>query len=92
MKLNDTKDGIYLTFQVTETYKTGIESDKKRITLFKRRTSSECSCVPFVPTGRAYVFGQVGEGPNGRRMHLFDETTFVQKFYGHKQMSMCWMV
>lgn len=92
MKLNDTADGIYLTFQVTETYKTGIESDKNIMTLFKQRKNSECSCVPFVPTGRAYIFGQFGEGPNGQRIHLFDESTFVEKFYGHKQMSLCWLV
>ena len=91
--MNETEDGVYLTFKMLEMYKLSeTETESKFITLFKKRQSNECSCMPFVPSGKAYVFGQNGLDSNGNSMHLFDERTYVEKFYGHKQMSLCWLV
>ena len=91
--MNETKNGVYLTFRMLEVYKIGDSKVKSKfITLFKKKPRSECSCLPFVPSGKAYIFGKTELDSDNNPLHLFDEQTYVEKFYGHKQMSLCWLV
>ena len=78
---------------MSEVYKIGgMKTQSKLITLHKKKSRNECSCMPFVPSGNAYVFGKTDLDSNNNPVHIFDEHTFVEKFYGHKQMSLCWLV
>ena len=91
--LKEAGDGVYLTFKVIELYKiSALKSDSKFITLFKKKQENDCNCLPFLPHGKAFVMGQASLDANGLAVNLFDEHTFVEKFYGHKQMSLCWLV
>ncbi len=75
-----------------EVYKgLGAENKSKEITLVRIKNEDECSCVPFIPSGKSFVFGKYKEDSNGEKLPAFDEQTFVEKFYSHKQMSMCWL-
>ena len=89
-----TADGIYLNFKILELYKNaGVEdTNTKSMTIFKKKQNNECNCVPLIPKGKAYVFGKVGLDSGGKKMPIFDEETFVEKFYAHKQMSLCWLI
>ena len=91
--MNETESGVYLTFKMLEVYKIGgVKTQSKFITLYKKKSGNECSCLPFVPSGKAYVFGKTDLDSNNNPVHIFDEHTFVEKFYDHKQMSHCWLV
>jgi len=91
-RLNATENGVYLNFKMLEVYKFGeTKPQSKFITLYKKKANSECSCLPFVPSGKAYVFGQTGLDSSNSTVHLFDEHTYVEKFYSHKQISLCWL-
>ncbi|XP_065068741.1 uncharacterized protein LOC135694031 [Rhopilema esculentum] len=89
-----TADGIYLNFKILELYKVaGAEgTNTKSMTIFKKKQNNDCNCVPLIPKGKAYVFGKVGLDSTGKKTPTFDEETFVEKFYAHKQMSLCWLI
>eukprot|EP00794_Sanderia_malayensis_P016161 gene16161-17784_t len=91
-KLNETKEGIYLEFQIIEIYK-GVENENgnKKIILFKKKEQHYCNCTPFIPSGKSYIFGKLGKGPSNEDVMAFNERTFVEKFYSHKQMGLCWL-
>ena len=87
--INETEEGLYLTFHVQESYK-GIGQAKK-VTVLKKKDPTPCSCVPFILPGKAHVFGKFGQDKDGLKVPMFNELTFVEKFYSFKQMSLCWL-
>ena len=92
MERNETAKGIFLHFLIEEVYKgENIPLAGKIATVFMEKSNYKCSCVPRLPNGKVYVFGTSGISPSGTRLPVIDERTHVEKFYSHKQMSLCWL-